>query len=1017
MSEESTSESSSDVRNSATEISTDSEFAHDDPTPTRERPPPISFNDHHVTKTRGSRGTQVRKMHVTTGYLQRPSDNGKAPPKRDIQLNLSPLVPSAPSIVRKPVPVLLPRTEGYALNRTQSTGGIAAKVSLELKKRYLLGEAPTSGSIQKSGSASTLDSKLKSFTTNITECQKLLKTAPEVGKTVGGPSPVLKISDVSPIPTIPEKKIEYHFENEPEGRPRSPVHETSIIVPTINWSKNTANQSEDSLSIDSISGGEQEVPKIIPTVVIEPEPLNIPAVTLDTELTTEPSNLGTLPSTTVEESLDKIEQDFDKHPPESEEVKPDINENPPPIDDFPPDSLCTIEETQSITSVTEKSISSEKKSLNQPKLLPQLKTNILPEIHSSLHIPKTATEPTDSDADSIGEQATAALTETELSDWARDGAVSDDLEGVEFDLNREPTPTRLNKQTKMIDDCDVKGKSDSDGSLGHVCGRNVNKNKIVITEALNSVLSQNLDIEFMDTGTETSSDDGVADSQNGYVLFKDEDELIEDSLNPVINEIIEAKNEVSFKNTGYCVLAEERHNFGSEVIDLKPSDLEKFKTKQNLGDPEDDSLLILDTGTTTEENTCSDSTVKNLTEFDTKLPPSVENNNFQRKRLEDKLAKLKAEQVVKQQPPDDNREKDNVFYEPCQRLQSTIDFGNAKDSIDVRKSRRKSKLDAPQKPDLILEESPNQAITLKLTPTIRTPDVLYKKEEIEKERDVNQKLIQEMVMNKMKAENKSLDRKKRKSRPFELTKSATTDIVSEINRNNIDNSGSSVYVTPDVLLSTLKCTSDSFNTSLSPTYPLDDRNSMPDVKRALFAGDFKTPIAPPRLKHEEAKKTAEKMKQDARVRARLLSNEELGLSPEDKLLKLREKIVSKKEGVDFIKTERHDSTPSNILRKTNKSKAGANLLASRTKSIGEIAETVKPLTVNICKSDPNLLNTDSLMPKKKSKDRERRKSISKMISNLFSKKSPSGNSKGIFSRMSPKAKDLSKVCLFYIFSL
>lgn len=48
-SDESSSDSSSEIRNSATEISTDSEFAHDDPTPTREIP--ISgFNDINVTK-------------------------------------------------------------------------------------------------------------------------------------------------------------------------------------------------------------------------------------------------------------------------------------------------------------------------------------------------------------------------------------------------------------------------------------------------------------------------------------------------------------------------------------------------------------------------------------------------------------------------------------------------------------------------------------------------------------------------------------------------------------------------------------------------------------------------------------------------------------------------------------------------------------------------------------------------------------------------------------------------------
>lgn len=46
--------------------------------------------------------------------------------------------------------------------------------------------------------------------------------------------------------------------------------------------------------------------------------------------------------------------------------------------------------------------------------------------------------------------------------------------------------------------------------------------------------------------------------------------------------------------------------------------------------------------------------------------------------------------------------------------------------------------------------------------------------------------------------------------------------------------------------------------------------------------DFRTPVAPPRAKHEEARRTAERARQDARERARLKSDEDLGLSPEDR---------------------------------------------------------------------------------------------------------------------------------------
>ncbi|XP_063910591.1 F-actin-monooxygenase Mical isoform X3 [Zophobas morio] len=979
VSDESTSDSSSEVRNSATEISTDSEFAHDDPTPTRELPF-TSFNDANVTKRRGTgaRGsTPLRKIQVTSGYLQRPSDKAKAPtasPQQDIELKLTPLVPSAPSIVRKTAPSLLPRTEGYALNRTQSTGGIAAKVSLELKKKYLLGESGP-GSIQKSGSASTLDTKLRSFHSNITDCQKMLKPAPEVSAAMQ--TFCNKLTErASPILTPPSpksfdtKKVEETggVVNEPEGRPRSPVHETSIIVPKIDWSK--TKQTDDSISTDSVSDG--EAPK------------------------TPEFNFESIPTVR--------------------------------IDEIPPDSLCMeeekIEDNRSVaSSEPPKSITSEKKTLNQPKVLPELETkDVLPEIHDVLHVKRKLSnegdKSGDSEADSIAEP-TAALTETELSDWARDGAVSDDL-GDDFDLNLETT---LQKKINFGE----KPRMAEMEELEHVCGKE-DLNKTIITEALNSVLSKNLDIEFMDTGTETSSDDGVVDSQNGYVLFNDEDELAEDSLNPNVNDVVETKNE-AIKNTGYCII-DTQDNFGASVTDLKPSDLEQLKAKQSTTEHDEDSLLIVE-GTTTEENTCSDSTVKNLTEISTdkRREDPIENNNFQKKRLEEKLAKLKAEQASKQSS---HNNVDNVeFDEHCQRLQSKFEFSNVKDSIDVRKSRRKSK-DSPQKPDLIQEEMqsppPSPNFTLQLSPTVRTPDVIYRKDVIEKERDVNQKLVQEMVMNKMKAENKSLERKRRRSRQFELSRSATTDVVSEINhnlddsnRNSTYSSGSSVYATPDVLLSTLKSPeSDQFVTPLSRPVsfhvtqterltneePIKENPSLPDVRQELFSEEFITPVAPPRLKHEEAKRTAEKLKQEARVRARLLSNEELGLSPEDKLLKLKEKL-SKKEDVPKVAKIESFLHSTEALNKREglftRSKSGEDTVMS----VGDLSKSIKSVE-KICKSDPNLLDMDSKKGKKKNKDKERRKSITKLFTTFFSKKSPPGNGRGFLSRISPKAKDVSK---------
>lgn len=66
------------------------------------------------------------------------------------------------------------------LNKTASTEGIASKKSLELKKRYLLGEQANGNKIQKSGSTSVLDSRIRSFQSNISECQKLLNPSSDI---------------------------------------------------------------------------------------------------------------------------------------------------------------------------------------------------------------------------------------------------------------------------------------------------------------------------------------------------------------------------------------------------------------------------------------------------------------------------------------------------------------------------------------------------------------------------------------------------------------------------------------------------------------------------------------------------------------------------------------------------------------------------------------------------------------------------------------------------------------------
>lgn len=129
MESEEESESSDDEVSSATEVSTDSEFAREECTPACPTSPPAIL--------------------VTEATPPAPPPHAPGPP--------------APP--------------EYPLSRTRSAGGLATKRALELKRKYLLGE-PSPPSVRKSDSTSQLDTKLEAFRSNITEIQKLLNPAP-----------------------------------------------------------------------------------------------------------------------------------------------------------------------------------------------------------------------------------------------------------------------------------------------------------------------------------------------------------------------------------------------------------------------------------------------------------------------------------------------------------------------------------------------------------------------------------------------------------------------------------------------------------------------------------------------------------------------------------------------------------------------------------------------------------------------------------------------------------------------
>lgn len=91
----------------------------------------------------------------------------------------APPAPPAILVTEAPPPLPPPHLQNpstpqdYPLSRTRSASGLATKRSLELKRKYLLGE-PSPPAVRKSDSASKIDSKFEAFRSNITEFQKLL---------------------------------------------------------------------------------------------------------------------------------------------------------------------------------------------------------------------------------------------------------------------------------------------------------------------------------------------------------------------------------------------------------------------------------------------------------------------------------------------------------------------------------------------------------------------------------------------------------------------------------------------------------------------------------------------------------------------------------------------------------------------------------------------------------------------------------------------------------------------------
>ena len=1109
---------------------------------------------------------EPRKVQVRTGHILRPVNGTvlKAPviqqqARGGVRLEFSPLQPDAQSgkcahvsnvnagnttvrtpPVVKPTPLINPRRGDYFLNRTHSTEGIASKMSLELKKKYLLGASGLAGSVRKSGSASTLDSKFKSFVDMISEHQKLLNPAPEPSPTMQAflqgtarlhashavnplspPSPTilspalklppslpqqpallsskqkqlplvgdgfehvcglgkreeeakilsvehsdthgadnvtcdkLDVSDVvatieqcriakpsdaetekinvllehnvadvfseqngTPLLDVESKLVadvqtsaptdtEQQPDEESDCRPRSPVHETSIIVPHIPW-KTVLNDASHVTGGDSDGGGggggggggddddDDDDDITSDSLVSDSSASDLEGGESDHK--SKFLSFGTVgeltpPRVEIHDSGGKLLAEA------AVEEMPKTDENSGDIV-APRESVLPLY-VEAVNSVDPKA-EVHNKSTETP--VSEHRSSSLTSDRSS-----PSTPPSTRGEDSESYQNEATLAETELSDWAQDGdaVVSEDLEDVEFNIDPQYVTLRRHRKPKTIErsgsglsvPARIARSEDFDfeDDCGHVCGiskRIIGAQELsedVPLDATLQILTNMDNIEFMDTGEEESGPDDVLSAtnqallrNNGYIQFVSSVDD-EDLSTPVVETPTVAHEMVPASIPPSIIFSEcERDSDSLEAVDVlsQTEAVNKELVLASAGEDEDNS--IQPEGTTTEETTTSEViTVKDSPGDVPQTEMADKDEVFFTPQQE--CRKSTDETSVEPVAASDDTT-GTAYEEYVHCLQNHISpFSNVRDSIDVRKSRRRNKgiAQKPRTQELIAEGSGSTS-ALPVGSYFNSPDTSRKLEAISRERSKQKDLIHEMVMDKLLAQKKSPQEKKGKrlSRgSFNSTQPQTSQpdtgvICGELN----SGSHQEVFQTPgdgktvagiktdvDIFLPsphvTTKTDSEehhnvhqnlevpfaesstpagdqteqfytpmtsfkvhsrcshlrqrplsshsSFrsgecaersvserNSSCLPETPLTNPEafSLPDIRKALFNTSLdvlKMPVAPARMRKEAAKHTAERerVREEARIRAQRKTDEELGLSPEDYIKILRQKVA------------------------------------------------------------------------------------------------------------------------------
>ncbi|XP_050523688.1 F-actin-monooxygenase Mical isoform X2 [Daktulosphaira vitifoliae] len=865
---------------SATEISTDSEFERDDKTPTK----------HNIPNIIVSESIQSKKVI------------------EDIKVD--PLVPENPKIAEivnrvahnRPnfVPFARP---GYELNRTQSTEGIATKRSLELKKLYLLAGNDNGLAVKKSGSSATLDTKFKSFVDQISEYQKKLNPAPT-------PSPTMQafLQNASPIINNNEKKLKYLLNDDDDFqhvcsknsedttkknndkqlnnneinnvkiedievenelvRPHSPVYETSIIVPEFCHQVNDGKKIEINFMSTETSSSSENEDKAPDIDFSNEKPLienhSLPKLEFHNSRGELIDELVEPPSAEIDSKISHIysENGFNK----IITVPKLSNED---------DNVRNSEVLKHVSTTAD---------LCKTNGSVAVETSVL----NSNDINKTSRSLLCKSTDNVSnmdeeEHTIGGHTETELSDWARDDDVGVSEAWDEF----VPVPIKSvtyrkhqrPKSKKKLRNSPKKKPTEDTNEYGHVCGK---------------IDSDN--IEFMDTVSDENSDEHVA-----------------------------ALNQTLLQNTGYIEFVCNH--------DIEDEDEQKTPVIETMNSFYNDNVSVDkdDNDTTTSDmvTVIMDSVKINQDKNDDALTPIVNDNN-------------------------------KTYCNYVQRLQEKITpFNNIRDSIDIKKTKKSpvhsiNGVTITVDPSTVIESVQNLVESNKL---IEQNSTTYKLQQIIKERMKEKNLVHDMVMSKIPSKSPN-ERKQRRNRTSPFSTEHSVHDFEFVKPLSVFQCATEVKARPASLYIPTKSPKSErkLNDNVSKTVPCSEAFSLPDIRRALFEEkDTKINVA-------NILKSTEEIRENARARARLKSDSELGISPEDKIKQLKEKL------------ER---------RRAVKSECDGIAILSKSKSCQSLDELDQDLPM--CETPKRNIQTKIDRP-------ERKRSITQAVmAAIFQRKTPSPN--------------------------